>query len=154
MKPETSRTRKSPISKKTDPESPETKAGTRDAAEAGIHPHPEVPIVGGAVAGAAGGALIGAIAGPPGAVVGAILGAAIGGTTGKALEDNAEDEAIIDEKLDDRLGLNGGPMGAAPKNQPPARFGAYSAGSSGVAPPSTQTFPAEGPMQAAEDDDD
>ncbi|MDB4998600.1 MAG: hypothetical protein JWM74_6032 [Myxococcaceae bacterium] len=153
MKPDTpprSPGKKSAISKKTNPEAPVTKAEAREAA--GIHEHGDAPIVGGAIAGAAGGALMGSIAGPPGAIIGAIVGAAVGGGAGKALEDASEDEAIEDEKLDDKLGLNGGPMGAASPNQPPARFGAFSSGSSGVTPPSEEQQPAEGPMQSPEKD--
>jgi hypothetical protein len=109
----------------------------------------------GAVSGLAAGAAIGAFAGPVGAVAGALIGAAAGAVTGIALAEGADDEEQYDTKLDKDIGViavEGGNMGAAPANQPPARIGAFSAGSAGGAGMGTgdDEAPDEGPMPKAD----
>jgi hypothetical protein len=88
----------------------------------------------GTALGAAAGAAAGAIAGPPGIVAGAILGAVAGAATGEALVENDEDQEAVNAKLDREIGVTGGNIGASMTTMP-ARIGAYSSGSAGIAPP-------------------
>lgn len=99
-----------------------------------------------AVSGAVAGAAVGALAGPVAVAAGAVVGAAAGAIAGVALADDAEVRHSHDADLDRDIGVAGGDLGAAAPGQPPARRGAYSAGSAGVGSPSGAT-PSEGPMQ-------
>jgi hypothetical protein len=85
-----------------------------------------------AVPGGLGGAAVGAFAGPVGAVVGAAIGAMAGAAAGKVASDVREVERAREERLDEEIGVMHGSIGAAPKGQPPAQIGAYSAGSAGA----------------------
>jgi len=87
-------------------------------------------------AGAVGGMALGAIAGPAGVVVGGLLGAVAGASAG----------AMLDEEI----GVIGGDLGAAPPDAPPARIGAFSAGSAGASPHGGAA--SEGPIPAPEED--
>jgi phage tail tape-measure protein len=98
------------------------------------------------------GAALGAIGGPAGVVAGGLVGTAIGALTGRALDNEEAADEAEDAKLDAVIGVSGGPMGAASPNTPKARVGCYSAGSAGVAAPSSSA-PSEGPMQDLDGDD-
>ena len=103
-----------------------------------------VAIVSGAVAGAA----TGAIAGPPGMLVGGALGG-VGAAIATAVIENAEhDKAVHEEAIDKDIGVIDGQMGAGHPDDPPARIGAFSAGSAGASRPSKP--PAEGIMPSTE----
>ena len=99
----------------------------------------------GLAGGAAAGAAIGAIAGPPGMIAGALIGAAAGAAAGVAVDQGEEEIAVEDAKLDEEIGVTRGDLGAPNLKHPPAKVGAYSAGSSGTASTPTGS-PAEGPM--------
>jgi hypothetical protein len=107
--------------------------------------HEAEGIASGAIAGAA----LGAAAGPPGVVAGAVLGAVAGAVAASALESDAARKAAHDRDLDDEIGVSGGDLGAPNLKHPPARGGAYSPASAGVAT-SDDAEPAEGPMEAPE----
>jgi hypothetical protein len=98
-------------------------------------------------AGAVSGAAMGAMAGPPGAAAGAVIGGIVGALASSAFETNSADLAEIDRKLDAELGVSEGDIGAPNLEHPPAKIGAYSAASSGASS-STDSAPAEGPMQS------
>jgi hypothetical protein len=104
----------------------------------------------GAAAGALAGGALGAVAGPPGAVVGAIVGAIAGALTGAAIDDGEVEAAEKDEKLDEAIGVQGGTLGAPNLEHPPAKIGAYSAGSAGSAAAGRESEPAEGPMSSGD----
>lgn len=104
----------------------------------------------GTASGALVGAVVGAIAGPPGVVAGAIVGGVAGALTGAALDEESSRRAARERELDDAIGINGGDLGAPNLAHPPARVGAYSSASAGVASTSSET-PAEGPMQSPEE---
>jgi nucleotide-binding universal stress UspA family protein len=103
-----------------------------------------------AVSGAVAGAVTGSIAGPPGAAAGAIIGTAIGMAIGRTLDDEDARKHVRDEELDRQIGVSEGDLGAAARNQPPARVDAYSAGSAGVGASSTSS--SEGLMQSLDED--
>ncbi len=103
-----------------------------------------------AASGTIAGAVVGSIAGPVGAVAGAIVGSVAGAAAGAVLEEEEERHAQHDEELDEEIGVYDGTLGAAKKEAPPAKIGAYSASSAG-AEDRPSTPPAEGPMQDVED---
>jgi hypothetical protein len=103
----------------------------------------------GMVAGVVAGAAVGAIAGPAGVVVGGVLGGVTGAAAGGAIANDAERRHAHAHDVDREIGVTGGDIGAASSNQPPARIGAFSAGSAGAG--STASTPAEGPMQDVDD---
>lgn len=119
-----------------------------DLKPAGVPEAPllDVSTVGGAVAGA----MVGAIAGPIGAIAGGAVGTAVGLIAGATLENEDRRASLHDEELDEQIGVIRGDMGAASPNQPPARIGAYSAGSAGVRRPSRP--PSEGPISDLDQD--
>ena len=98
-------------------------------------------------AGALAGATMGAIAGAPGVVVGAMVGAIAGAVAGRAVEKGEESRAADDRALDAEIGVSKGELGAPNLEHPPAKAGAYSGGSAGVDPASSDEEPAEGPIQ-------
>lgn len=104
-----------------------------------------------AVAGAVAGAALGAVAGPPGAAVGAVVGAIGGAVAGAASARGDEIEGALDRELDDAIGINGEGLGAPGLEHPPARIGAFSAGSPGTGVPSSHA-PASGPLSVPDDD--
>jgi hypothetical protein len=122
-----------------------TKKGTPVSETANRKERVETAMVAGAVAGAA----VGAMAGPPGMVIGGLMGGVTGAVAGGALADDAERRHAHANEVDHDIGVNGGDMGAASPNQPPARIGAFSSGSAGAGSPAST--PAEGPMQDVED---
>ena len=126
-----------------------TQDGVRNAANLGMskHKHPTETIV--AATGTIAGAVVGAIAGPVGAVAGAIVGGAAGVAAGAVIEREEERAWQHDEKLDEEIGVYDGTLGAAPPNAPPARIGAFSAGSSGAGARPSEP-PASGPIPEAE----
>ena len=101
--------------------------------------------------GAVTGLATGALAGPIGALAGGWLGSAVGTVTGVALDEQQSRERKVAAKLDEDMGVIGGDIGAADPNLPPARIGAFSAGSAGVGRPH-EAGPSEGPMQDLSDD--
>ncbi len=101
----------------------------------------------GAASGAVAGAVLGAAAGPIGIVAGAVLGGAAGAAAASALENDATRKAARTRKLDEEIGVSGGELGAPNLKHPPARVGAYSAVSAGVATTGDDDEePAEGPL--------
>jgi hypothetical protein len=102
-----------------------------------------------AVSGAVAGAAAGSLAGPAGAVAGGIVGGVAGAMAGVALADDAQRRHSHGAELDREIGVTEGDLGAAGPDAPPARVGAYSAGSAGagVATPT----PSEGPIQDVDD---
>jgi len=96
--------------------------------------------------GALAGAVVGAAGGPAGIVAGAIVGGVAGAVTGAVLDGEASRKAARTRELDEEIGVTGGDLGAPNLKHPPAKVGAYSGASAGVASPSGQE-PAEGPMQ-------
>ena len=104
-----------------------------------------------AVSGAVAGAAVGSVAGPPGMIAGTILGAAAGMAAGGALEKDDWRHHLIDERLDREIGVTEGNIGAARPDQPLARIGAFSAGSSGAS--YSHGASSEGPMQTLDDED-
>jgi hypothetical protein len=123
---------KSPKNASSTPASKASKLRHEHEAEAGV-------------AGALAGAAVGAIAGPPGALAGAIIGGAFGAGAAAALEQSSADASARNEELDAEMGVSGGDLGAPNLKHPPAKSGAYSAGSAGVS--SDGASPAEGPIQ-------
>ena len=103
------------------------------------------------IVGAITGLATGALGGPIGALAGGWLGSAIGTFTGVALDEEQSRVREATAKLDADVGVIGGDIGAADPNAPPARIGAFSSGSAGVAPPRLGG-PSEGPMQDLSDD--
>jgi hypothetical protein len=103
----------------------------------------------GVASGAAAGAVLGAAAGPAGAVAGALIGAAAGAAAASALEKDAARKAAHARELDEEIGVTGGDLGAPNLKHPPARVGAYSGASVGVATPGGDEEPAEGPIPSA-----
>ena len=101
-----------------------------------------------AASGTVAGAVVGSVAGPVGTVTGAIVGGVVGATAGAVLEQEAERKHIHEDQLDEDIGVFDGTLGAAPPDAPPARIGAYSAGSSGGGRPSRP--PSEGPIPEAD----
>jgi hypothetical protein len=104
----------------------------------------------GAASGAAVGAIVGAAAGPPGIVAGAVIGAVAGAVTAAALETDAARQEARTRDLDEAIGVTDGDLGAPNLKHPPAKVGAYSGTSVGVAPSEGES-PAEGPMQTPQD---
>jgi hypothetical protein len=101
----------------------------------------------GAATGALAGAVVGAAAGPPGMVAGAIIGAAAGTVAGAVLDAEASRKGARTRELDAELGVSGGDIGAPNLQHPPAKVGAFSAGSAGAGA-SSGGASAEGPMQS------
>lgn len=102
---------------------------------------------GGGVLGAIGGAGLGVLAGPPGIAAGAVIGAVAGTLTSWAMDSGSSAEAAAEEELDKEIGVDGGDIGVARLQHPPAKVGAISAeaaGSGGVASESQVT--SEGPI--------
>jgi phage tail tape-measure protein len=97
------------------------------------------------LAGAVAGALVGAVAGPIGAVAGAAVGAVAGAASGAAAEELAHVKEVHDEALDEEIGVRGGTLGSIYATTEPARVGAFSAGSAGVAT-ADEAQPDEGPI--------
>jgi len=108
--------------------------------------HIEREVAGGAV-GALAGAAVGAVAGPPGAIAGAITGAIAGAVTGRAAEVEDEERELKERELDRAIGVERGDLGAPNLKHPPAKIGAYSAGSTGAAGSTEEDELAEGPIQ-------
>jgi len=91
--------------------------------------------------------VLGAAAGPVGMVAGGVLGGAAGAAAASALESDAKRKGAHDRELDEEIGVTGGELGAPNLKHPPARVGAYSAASAGVATSGDDDeAPAEGPM--------
>jgi hypothetical protein len=105
----------------------------------------------GAAGGAAAGAAAGAIAGPVGSVAGAVLGGAAGAIAENILEREEEASQLRGKALDEEIGVTSGSIGAPNLRHPPARTGAYSAGSSGAG--GGRRTLAEGPLQPPDDED-
>ena len=105
----------------------------------------------GAIAGEVLGGLLGSAAGPPGVVAGMVIGAVAGTLAGESLDADARRKHLRDEELDEAIGVVGGDLGAARPDAPPAKRGAPSSASSGVAALSGPA-PAEGPMQNVDED--
>ncbi len=110
------------------------------------HREEEVLTAAGVIAGAA----TGAIAGPPGIVAGTVIGATVGMAVGKVMDEEEDRIELHDEDLDEEIGVTDGAIGARPPDQPPARFGAYSAGSAGAG--RETVTPSEGPLQHIDKD--
>ena len=104
----------------------------------------------GAIVGEIAGAVVGSAAGPAGAVAGMVIGGLAGEVTGEALDLEEARSRRHDEELDETIGVIGGNLGAARPGAPPARIGAPSAASVGLAGGGGST-PAEGPMQDVDD---
>jgi len=104
-------------------------------------------IVSGGVAGAA----VGAIAGPPGMVVGGVLGGVAATLATAVFEREEHARAVHDAELDKEIGVIDGSIGSARPDAPPARVGAFSAGSSGASIDGKQ--PAEGTMPTGESEE-
>jgi hypothetical protein len=102
-----------------------------------------------AATGAIAGAAAGAIAGPAGAIAGGLVGAVAGAAAGAAIADDATRRHAHAAELDREVGVTEGNLGAASPDQPPARVGAYSAGSAGAA--GSSATPCEGPIQEVDD---
>jgi len=103
-------------------------------------------VEGTAVAGAIAGAAVGSIAGPAGIVAGGVIGGAAGAVAGFALSNGAASRHARGAELDHEIGVIDGDLGAPSLKHPPARVGAYSSSSAGVAG-SASAPPSEGPMQ-------
>jgi hypothetical protein len=101
----------------------------------------------GVASGAIAGAVFGSIAGPPGMVAGAVLGGAAGAITGAVLDREHSRKAARTRVVDAEIGVSDGELGAPNLEHPPAKIGAYSAGSAGGGTTSSDDEPAEGPMQ-------
>lgn len=97
-----------------------------------------------AASGTVAGAAIGSVAGPVGTVAGAVMGTVVGAAAGAVLERENERTHQHEDALDEEIGVYDGTLGAAPPDAPPARIGAFSAGSSGAGRPSRP--PTEGPI--------
>jgi phage tail tape-measure protein len=100
--------------------------------------------------GAMTGAAAGSVAGPPGMVTGAAIGAAVGAVIGTVLDREDDRKRLHDATLDAEIGVEGGDLGAASPDQPPARRGMYSAASAGMG--ATPTSASEGPLQNPDED--
>ncbi|HEX7667498.1 MAG TPA: hypothetical protein VF407_23360 [Polyangiaceae bacterium] len=100
----------------------------------------------GVASGAVAGAAAGVIAGPPGAIAGAVIGAVAGAAAGVALTNDGEREVAEDEALDREIGVTEGSLGAPSLKHPPAKVGAFSAGSAGGGSSGNSEAPAEGTM--------
>jgi hypothetical protein len=74
----------------------------------------------------------------------------MGMVIGKTLDREDDRQRLHDADLDREIGVQGGNIGAASPNQPPARMGAYSAASAGAG--SSSPCASEGPMQSLDDD--
>jgi hypothetical protein len=121
-------------------------------AEASIPLHRHPLIAADAFLGAAGGAALGLITGgPPGAIVGAIIGGTAGAVAGGASEDGAAQLQSEDAQLDKDIGVDGGKLGEASPNQPPAVIGAFSRSSMGAGTGGEEEL-AAGPMQSVDKD--
>jgi uncharacterized protein YcfJ len=105
----------------------------------------------GALSGELAGAIVGAVAGPPGVVAGMLIGAAAGALAGRALDEDAEREHQHEDALDESIGVTSGDLGAPNLKHPPAKRGAFSAASVGVAGQRDRT-PVEGPISSADDE--
>lgn len=103
------------------------------------------------VAGAVAGAALGSVAGPPGIAAGAAIGAVAGAVSGIALGKGESREAAHERELDDEIGVNGQGLGAPGLKHPPARIGAYSAGSAGSGASGAGDAPASGPLGGPSD---
>jgi len=104
---------------------------------------------GGGVVGAVGGAGLGVLAGPPGIAAGAVIGAVAGTLTAWAMDSQAAETEAADEELDKDIGVDGGDIGTARLQHPPARVGAPSAEAAGSAGASADdTVTAAGPIAA------
>lgn len=101
----------------------------------------------GGASGALAGAVLGAAAGPPGIVAGALIGSIAGALTGKALDTESSRQTARTRELDAQIGVSEGELGAPNLKHPPAKVGAYSAGSAGASSSSGDEEPAEGPIQ-------
>jgi hypothetical protein len=93
---------------------------------------------------------MGGVAGPPGAIAGAVIGGIVGALAAGVLDKRDAERAVVDRELDRELdreiGVSGGELGAPNLEHPPATRGVYSVASSGASP-SSDSAPAEGPMQ-------
>ena len=118
---------------------------------AGLPPPSSAPAALEVFSGMAAGAVAGAIAGPPGIIAGALLGSAVGAAASIALDAHHVEERRKEEALDEEIGVIGGDIGAAPPNQPPAKRGAFSAASMGLAKES-DVPPTEGPIQNVDEE--
>lgn len=116
------------------------------------HPGPNATTVEMTLAGAVAGAATGAVAGPLGAIAGGVIGTLAGALAGTALSEDDEVHSRADARLDEDIGVSGGDMGAASKDQPKSKRGTISAASAGVASGGGAT-PSEGPMQDPDSDD-
>jgi hypothetical protein len=116
------------------------------------HPGPNATTVEMTLAGAVAGAATGALAGPIGAIAGGVIGTLAGALAGNALSEDDEVHSRADKKLDKAIGVSGGDMGAASKDQPKSKRGTFSAASAGVGGGGGAS-PSEGPMQALDSDD-
>jgi phage tail tape-measure protein len=103
-----------------------------------------------AIAGEIAGGIVGSAAGPAGTVAGMVIGAIAGTVVGAGLEAGEEDAERHQRELDETIGVQGGNLGAARPDAPPARIGAFSLASSGAA--SKRPSPAEGPIQDVDED--
>lgn len=103
------------------------------------------------LSGAVAGAAAGTLAGPPGIVAGSILGAAAGFLAQAAMDREGKQVRKDTARLDAAIGVNGGAIGAASKDAPPVRIGAFSGGSMGIGAPAET--PNEGPMQGSTEDE-
>lgn len=97
------------------------------------------------IEGAIAGAAVGSFAGPVGVIAGTTLGGLMGALADEVLAEERRRAEAHDAQLDEAIGVTGGSMGAAPPDQPPARFGAYSTGSSGAT--EAHGTPSSGPIQ-------
>jgi len=87
---------------------------------------------GGAVVGAIGGAGLGVLAGPPGIAAGAVIGAVVGTLTSWAMDSGSTAAAVADDELDKEIGVDGGSLGVATLQHPPAQRGTLSAAAAGA----------------------
>jgi hypothetical protein len=124
-----------------------------DEIEPGVPLHSHGIIAADAALGAAAGAALGIMAGPPGAIIGAIIGGTVGAIAGGASEEGEAQAQIADEQLDKDIGVDGGRIGEAPRNQPPAVIGAFSGSSMGAGGAGADEEDlAGGPMQSVDKD--
>jgi hypothetical protein len=97
------------------------------------------------IEGAIAGAALGSFAGPVGVIAGTTFGGLMGAVADEVLAEERHRAEAHDAELDETIGVIDGAIGAAPPGLPPARFGAYSAGSSGATESHGTT--SEGPIQ-------
>jgi hypothetical protein len=83
-------------------------------------------------------------------IVGALLGGLAGSLAGAVLDSESSKQAAHTRELDAAIGVSEGELGAPNLKHPPAKTGAYSAASMGIASSSGEQ-PAEGPIQAPEE---